>query len=468
MKYKKIILTALLVTIVFGACKDKLNVVPYDSLPTQESLNDVTGLSAALVGAYSAMRNTSYYGQELMAIGEVSADNVYISIDNSNRYISTFRRTYTTIDADPNSIWDQIYATLLDANNIINNADAAKGDVTQKNVIKAKALFIRAICHFDLVRLFAKPYIQGNGSQLGIPIVLKFDVGTPARSTVGEVYAQVIADLTAAKGLLANDPIGDSYEINKYAVSALLSRVYLYKGDNANAIAEASTVINSDQYSLTPANALATFYTTSNNPEEIFTLRFLASESVGSDNYGGLFIRPGYGDIRVSPDLVNDFEPGDARRNFIKPFSASPDEFGNYKFTGENGIFGLYSPKILRLAEVYLNRAEAYAKSNQYTLAIADLNTLRAKRSLPALTGVVNADVLTRVLDERRKEFMFEGQRFFDLTRNNLDVERGYCGEITEISAPCSFSATAYNIIMPIPQQEINVNPIQQNPGYGK
>lgn len=468
MKYKKIILTLLLVTTVFGACKDKLNVVPYDSLSTSESLSDVNGLSAALAGAYSGLRNNSYYGQEFMAIGEISADNVYISITNSNRYITTFRRDYTTIDADVNSIWDQIYAVLLEANNIINNADAAKGDATQKNIIKGQALFIRALCHFDLVRLFAKPYTQGDGSQLGVPIETKFEVGTPARNTVAEVYTQVINDLTAAKTLLADESIGDAYDVNKYAVSALLSRVYLYKGDNTNAITEASVVIGSGQYTLTPPADLPTFYTTSNNPEEIFTLRFLASESQGSENYGGLYLRPGYGDVRVSPDLVNDFEPGDARRNFISPFSASPSEFQNDKFSGEAGIFGLYSPKVLRLAEIYLNRAEAYAKTSQYPLAIADLNTLRAKRGLPALTTVADADVLTRVLDERRKEFMFEGQRFFDLTRNSVDVERGYCQQITEVSAPCSISATAFNAILPIPQQEINVNPIPQNPGYGK
>jgi hypothetical protein len=172
----------------------------------------------------------------------------------------------------------------------------------------------------------------------------------------------------------------------------------------------------------------------------------------------------------VSPDLKNVLETGDARNAFVSEFSGSPTEFQNNKFTGQDGISGLYSIKVLRISELYLIRAEAYAKTGSYALALADVNEIRAHRSLTALENVPDANVLTAVLKEKRVEFMFEGHRYFDLLRNKLSIVRTTCNNPAQLNTPrCTIEANSPTAIFPIPQREIDVNlNIEQNPGYKK
>lgn len=127
------------------------------------------------------------------------------------------------------------------------------------------------------------------------------------------------------------------------------------------------------------------------------------------------------------------------------------------------------SPKVLRIEEVYLNRAEAYAKDEQYALALADLNAIRVQRGLDPV-NVDDDQVLDEILEERRRELMFEDHRFFDLMRNGKNVVRNYCNQPTQVNSPnCTITVTADYAIAPIPQTEIDANSQlrgQQNPGY--
>jgi starch-binding outer membrane protein, SusD/RagB family len=163
-------------------------------------------------------------------------------------------------------------------------------------------------------------------------------------------------------------------------------------------------------------------------------------------------------------------EAGDARNVFVTAFAGSPSEYQNNKFTGQEGISGLYSIKVLRISELYLIRAEAYAKTSNYAAALADVNEIRAHRSLPALENVPDANVLPAVLKEKRVEFMFEGHRYFDLLRNKLDIVRNFCNNPAQLNTPrCTIEASSTTAIFPIPQREIDVNlNIEQNPGYKK
>jgi hypothetical protein len=247
--------------------------------------------------------------------------------------------------------------------------------------------------------------------------------------------------------------------------------VYLYKEDYTKAIAEAS-IVTGASYSLVSPAALPAFYSTAGSAEEIFTLKFLTTESLGSDNIGNMYLKPGYGDIRVSPDLISVFDiVNDLRyKSFIGPFSSNPAEFQNNKFKSQDGLQGLYSPKILRLAEIILNRAEAYAKSGQPSLALPDLNLVRRTRGLADLSGLQGQPLIDSILVERRRELMFEGHHFFDLTRNGLPLHRGYCNQPTQvITDSCTLQATNPRMIAPIPQSEMDANTgmrDQQNEGY--
>jgi hypothetical protein len=467
-----IILTMLSTGVILGSCDRQLELNPKDSESATVALSTMKGIDAAVVGMYGGMRSASYYGRYEFIYGDLSSDNVYLAKANSNRFIPTFQRTFAAVDGDALGIWTVAYNTISRANNIINSVDNVTATQDEKDFAKGQALFIRALAHFDLVRIFAKPYNQGGGAQEGVPIVLVTDVNaTLPRSTVADVYTQVISDLNQAKTLLATTSSSDKVTASKYAASALLSRVYLYKGDYANAITEANTVTSAG-YSLVSAAQLPTFYSTVGTSEEIFTLKFVSTESLGSDNLGNMYLKPGYGDVRVSPDLVKVFDTAnDARyKNYISPFTNSPLEFQNNKFKSQDGIQGMWSPKILRLSEVILNRAEAYSKSANDVGALADLNQIRTHRGLAALVGVTGAPLLDSILTERRREFMFEGQRVFDLTRNGLAIVRNYCNMPTEVAtANCTFAAADPKMIAPIPQAEIDANPSikgHQNEGY--
>lgn len=466
---KKYIIGIFAAAALLQACTSKLDVKPSNSLEEGEALSDLPGIQSALAGTYDVLQKTEYYGRNYWVMTEVSGDNVYLAAKNSNRFISSFKREYNVQDADVQDFWKTAYQAILGANNIINSVDAVSGDQEAKNIAKGEALFIRALGYSDLVNMFAKPYRNTNGSQPGVPINLKFAVVQTPRSSVADVYTQIIADLTESKKLLVNVGADVKFHAGQYAASALLARVYLAKGDDQAAITEATNVINAG-FSLTTPAALSTFYSTAGNPEEIFTLRFTGNaEDLGSDNIGQMYLKPGYGDIRVSPDLYNTITSADKRGGLIGVFSdGSTGEKTNLKFASQDGIAGMHSPKLLRLAEMYLIRAEAYAHLNQGAKAIDDLNTLRAQRGLGQLSGIAENEVLNYVLDESRKEFMFEGHRYFDLLRNGKDVVRNFCHNLLEIAAPCTIGATATIAICPIPQAELNTNPIEQNAGYGE
>ncbi|ACU57951.1 RagB/SusD family nutrient uptake outer membrane protein [Chitinophaga pinensis] len=462
-----ILMAALLV--INQGCNKQLDLYPADKLPTADALKTIQGVNAAVNGMYEGLKVTEYYGRNYLVIPEIAADNVYLSFNNSNRFLSSWRLSWVVADGDVTGVWNRVYAVILRANNIINSVPLLEdGTTEEKNSALGQALFVRALGHFDLLRVFSTPYAVGGGGTLGVPLITKFEVGSPKRNTVDEVYKQIIADLTTAKDLLPKSR-NTPYSASSYAATALLARVHLYKGEDAAAITAATEVINAG-YSIAPANTLANFYNTPGTTEDIFTIRILSNETLGSDNLGRIYLKPGYGDVRVSPDLKNVLEANDARNVFVSEFSGSPAEFQNNKFTGQDGISGLYSIKVLRISELYLIRAEAYAKTGSYALALADVNEIRAHRNLPALENVPDANVLTAVLKEKRVEFMFEGHRYFDLLRNKLSIVRTTCNNPAQLNTPrCTIEASSPTAIFPIPQREIDVNlNIEQNPGYKK
>lgn len=472
---KKILIFSITVyAVFFSSCTKQLELNPKDALTTEIALSTLAGVNSAVVGMYAKLRDVNYYGRSVFIYGDLSADDIYLSVNNSNRYSTTFQRSYAGNDANVLATWTAIYSVIARANNIINSVDKVTGSQADKDFAKGQALFIRALGYFDLLKIYAKPYNQGNGSQPGVPIVLISDVTNyPARNTVAEGYTQIINDLNSAKALLTATSASDKFTISTYAASALLSRVYLYKGDNANAIAAAKVVTDNTAFGVTAVDNLPTFYTTSGNKEEIFTVKFNATESLGSDNLGQIYLKPGYGDLRVSPDLIAIFDKAKDSRyiNFIRPFTGSPKEFENAKFTGEAGQLGMYSTKVLRLSEVYLNKAEAESKAGgQDSQALADLNAVKTNRGLAPVSGLTGTALLNEILLERRKEFMFEGQRFFDLTRNGLTMTRSFCNDPLAVNSPqCSLAATDPKVVAPIPQSEIDANKSltgQQNQGY--
>lgn len=456
MKYIKIFILVL-VTMATFSCQEQLDLQPEQSLSTGEALADIAGMETALLGAYDALQNVNYYGREFVVIPEIEADLVYLSINNSNRFVLNYTYQFTPTNGDFTGMWNIAYSGILRANNVINNIDGLDGDKSQIDQLKGEALALRALFHFDLVRYFAKQYTNSSPtSDLGVPIVLEAAIEEPARNTIDEVYNQVIADLNEARGLLNVDNGLNRFSVN--AVDALLARVQLYKGDYSAAEAAASNVINSGAYEIT--DDIVSAFAAPGSSEEIFTLFFDPSEDRGSDNMGGIYNPEIYGDIRVATDAIDLFEEGDARLGFFYDLN---DETYQSKYFEQNGINGLHSPKILRISEMYLIRAEARAQQGNGTGAAEDLNAIRTNRGVSELTNASVADVL----EERQRELMFEGHTTFDYWRNGIDMVRDQCNTGIELNSPCTIGANDNLTVHPIPQREIDVNQnMVQNPGY--
>lgn len=464
---KYIIVGGLTLATVLGSCsKEFLDKEPYTDIPAEEALSNVSNLQGAINGVYNRLIQTSAYGRTIPVFGDAFADNVFVSAANSGRY--TYTRTYsaTVNNADIAGVWTNAYQGILACNNIIDAT--VTGDAV--NVIKGQAYALRALNYFNLVRLFARPYTD-NPAGLGVPLSLHYDpFALPTRSTVAQVYTQITADLEQAYNLLG-DYDGGSARISKYAARALASKVYLYTANYQKAAEYANEVITSSGYSLLPRTAIAGYWA-EQGPRAIGnrveTLFEVSSDNINNNSYDELvniYVQGAatYGDLLVPESFYNLYPTTDARKALIIPGARNRDggEDPAYFVNKYSNAGGNYGPKkIIRLSEVYLIAAEAGARLGQAT-GLTRLNQLMAQRDPSLVYASTGAQLITNIINERRKELAFEGDRFFDLNRLQLPINRS-------TDYPASGRTLAYSSpkrVLPIPQSEINVNPnITQNP----
>jgi hypothetical protein len=488
---------------VFAAAACELNLTPHDGMTKEQLAQYPEGAMYATNGNYAMMkdildykgvqdlRNT--YVRHYFQMAEFPGDNICLSGSTTDHlfYAATYRHFATMMNAT--YLWYCGYKVINGANQIIESVPAGQsGDLDQ---LLGENFFLRGMIHFDLVRLFALPYIQGRDNP-GVIIRTSSDGQGGARSTVGEVYDQIVLDLVKAAELM-NNSRGRQYA-SKEAAQALLSRVYLYMNENQKAVDFADLVIGSGTHQLESTATYPDYFKNAlTSDETILCVEHTLQDDKVSGAIGSMYLSDkglGWGEIYASLPLriLLNKNPSDARLSFIKPeYKTNPDGsvmtdaqgkpivaersgFPKYymtKFSYQDGVVTLSSPVILRLAEVYLNRAEALAKLNRTEDALADVNTLRLRAGLEgdALFSSSNmhgyATVLDAVLDERRMELYTEGHRTFDVFRNNQTMNRSYPGvhlaegETTQLIAP-----TNPRIIYFIPQDEMLANPdMQQN-----
>lgn len=479
---KRMMVAMTLLTLV-AACKKDLQ--PYDSKSNEVALATPEDIQIATYGNYS-MLVAEKYTRHLLTLNEWPGDNVVQSGADGDQ--ASLGASYKHIPAmyPTTDFWEQSYKLIYSANLIIEKIQDGESAVLDQ--LKGENLYLRAMAHFNLVRLFGRPYPQGDGNNPGVPIKDNSDTEDfPARNTVKEVYDFVIADLLKAAALMTEDK--NSNFASKAVAEALLSRVYLFMEDNENAIAYADKVINSGRYQLASTDVYkkAPTLVPESNPETIFNIRHTISDNKDKNAVGSLYyndpatLSTGWGEYYASQafmDLLNEY-PEDARHAFITPHyidgvlqyrGTSPQYFIN-KYNWQEGIANLSSPVYLRLAEMYLNRAEANAKLGNDELAIADVNVIRERAGLSgsALYSVDGlkgrGSVFNVVLEERRLELAFEGQRPGDLYRNNLPLVRAYPGLHGTDNFHFRVEPTDPRVIYYIPEREMNINPnLTQNP----
>jgi tetratricopeptide (TPR) repeat protein len=431
-----------------SGCNDQLDITPRNTVLAEDALKTSADVEAAMVGVYDALGSQRLYGGQLQFMGELLADDGDIAfLGTFSQPSEAYRKSLLTNNAFVSQSWLAAYRTINNANSVLAAID--KVNETKRDRIRGEALFVRSLVYFDLVRYYAKAWNDGNPqTNPGVPLVLTPTTALDAssqvgRNTVAEVYAQVLKDLELAKTLL---PTTNGFFATKQAASAILSRVYLQQGQFAQAATAANEVIVSNRYRL-DESVEAVFTNTKASTEIIFSLQ--VSNQDGINELNTYFSEQGRADIEVQEQHINRYEEGDTRLNLI----------------GEDGVYSLkyddpYANIILiRLAEMYLNRAESRFRTGNLTGALSDVNVIRERSGLEPLDA--SELTLNAILKERRIELSFEGFRLHDVKRNQEQVKN------SASNVDVNLSWNSPRLVFPIPQRETDVNPLLvQNEGY--
>lgn len=479
----------LFILILSGSCKKLVEVeIPITNNNGELVFRDDNSANAVLIGIYSNMSTTSV-------------------TDINGRLTSVFFTTGLTSDElklyDPNNAefggffsnnispqfntWDNIYNMILVANSAI--TELPKGEALTpavKSQLLGEAHFVRAFCYFYLVNLYGR---------VPMPVTTDYKINRVLpRSDTSDVYDLIVSDLKEAQGMLAENYVGgdavtnttERVRPNKWVATALLARVYLYRGDNVNAEIEATSVINNSLFNLVELNSAFL----KNNREAIWQLQPLGRDFTANTPEGRLLklLSPpaDFSPVSLQEGLLNSFEANDQRKDkWIAVFELK-DENGNlqasfpyankYKIGNESFASTEEYSTVMRLAEQFLIRAEARIKLNKIGDGIDDLNELRKRAdpsgTLPLLsTGLSNDQALVALENERRHELFTEwGHRWFDLVRTKgfNDHTKTRADEVLGIFKGSNWQST--DILFPIQNSSVNgENPGMtgdQNPGY--
>lgn len=474
---------ALVLALVAGtSCKkDFLEPVPQQSTDIDKIIIDLPTTRAAVNGLYSLFKSADYYGRSMYVNADLMADNAYISKRNSGRYLPNDQYGLTNNDSRVRATWNQLYLVVANANILISKAEKlllTDLEEPEKKHILGEAYTLRALAYLDLVKTYAQPYnFTADASHPGVPVVIETvpdnsSLISPARNTVKEVYDQIIADLQKALTLMPVTPIGFSAsnrgKITLNGARALLARAYLYKGDWEHAETLATDVITANKHKLLTRDKLISDFVLQNNEETIFEIHYLTTDNLGSDMLVNFTLQTGsYGDLVATDTLYNLYgSSADIRRGWLTRSRRAGsggenpaviiNKYSNIT-TFEEGV------KMIRLAEVYLIRAEARAMQTKDALAAQDVDVILKRAFVsPVPVTATGTALMDLIKAERRKELCFEGHRLFDLTRwQQAFTKYRSSGVIITIDYPSK------KTIFPIPLSEINANKnMKQNDGY--
>jgi starch-binding outer membrane protein, SusD/RagB family len=484
---KNILRVYILLTLsIFSSCDGILEVKPRQNLPTESAITNKIGVDAATIGLYNYLQNLRWYGRDYMAVGEALADNGRAT-NKSGRLNNEFQNQ---LQAHFNN-WLLPYDAINSANLIL-GALPAVTDMTpaQKTSVEGQCHFIRALSYFDLVRTYA--YIPNvtvpQQDRGGVPIVLTgvsdpTKITFPARSPVKDVYDLIYSDLNQAIIKLAGEPANRAPAFaTRAAAMTLFSRVALYNSDYANAVKFATDALALNVGRLSTTGDYVSDWRKGVHPESIFELVYIIQENLGVNEslqttyttlrvLGDRTLTAGFGDLVPTNPLLTAF--GITRSGTVvtrgadvraQLYELGTDGRGTAaiectKFLGKNGQPNLDNIPVFRISELFLNRAEAQFRLGNRTEALTNLNVIRVRAGLTAATDAEFAGdlLLEEILNQRRLEFAFEGQRFFDIKRLGRDI----------IKAPANVPFQDIRILPNIPLREIQNNPnLVQNFGY--
>ncbi|QHT65527.1 RagB/SusD family nutrient uptake outer membrane protein [Rhodocytophaga rosea] len=442
----KLVIASISVFSLLSGCADKLDVQPVNTVDAKEAVKTSSDVIALLVGAYDAMGDADVYGGNVLRDAELMGDDGEIFWDGT--FVAPeeiFRKSLLKNNDQANVTWSDSYEVINIANNVLDNLSVV--EEAERERVEGEAKFIRGVMFFELVRTYAPAFTDGNpASNPGVPLILAptkviGESAKAARNTVQEVYTQVIADLTSAESLL---PESNGFFATTYAAAGMLSRVYMMQQNYQAAADAANRVIDSGEFELVSDYA-GEFNNGSNTDEDIFAIQVTSQDGVNEMNtFFGAAEYAGRGDIIIEDAHLAMYEEGDERFNLFYEDESGVIRTG--KWINQFGNVG-----IIRLAEMYLTRAEANFRAGAAVgdTPVNDINVIRERAGLDPLAAVTIDDIMR----ERRLELAFEGHLIHDIKRT-----KGSVGDLP-------YNST--KLVFPIPQRETDVNPnLTQNAGY--
>jgi hypothetical protein len=450
-------------SILTTSCKKELNLADPQGLKPEIALATDANIKRVLQGGYDALSSAALYGGDLQIMADLSGSDGELSWKGTfNSYREIWGKNIITTNSLITGTWTRAYSAINIANSVIDSI--GKVNAADQNRVKGEALFIRATMHFELVRLYAKDYTDGTASaNPGVPVVTKPtnslpEVTKPSRSSVEAVYAAIIADLTQAETLL---PATNSIYATKSAAGGMLSRVYLQKADYANARDAANRAITNATGKSLLSDFMNNFNQSANTSEDIFAIQ--VNDQDGANDlqlfYSVDIFGARDGDIEVNNKHINLYNAGDTRVSV----TSNPSKAGQFLFnTAFYTKYGAYRTtkwrdlykniKVMRLAELYLTRAEANYRLGTAVGAapLVDVNRIRSRAQATLLLAITSVN---DIYLERRKELAFEGFSIHDAKRFKRTID-----------------GRAWNdnrLVFPIPFRELNANSnLTQNAGY--
>ncbi|WP_316816189.1 RagB/SusD family nutrient uptake outer membrane protein [Pedobacter nyackensis] len=493
--------------IVLFGCKKAIdeNIRPFNDKADQELLTTLDGLGLATNGNYALLvtpaAGDAQYSLSWYNLSELKGNNLLSVVQ---AYPQTRNDGYifnnSPSQGPTTAFWRMSYRLIFGTNKVIEAITDGQGAAYDQ--LKGENYFLRALTYFNLVRVYGRPYYQNNSSELGVPLSLSSLVNKdykPKRNTVKEVYEQVIADLEKAAALMNQPRTGNPNNYaSKEAAWALLSRVYLYMGGtpaapqndyNAKAVEYADKVIGSPNYTLLQGASYSSSFAVDSKTNKEFIFAFRHDNANGNEINDFLIPRDVWGNLSqgeyaASPDYIAILNQNstDLRKNFVtlendkRIALADKSRYTinkfNYQQINPPGGFE-YSSKsrsatpYLRIAEMYLNKAEALAKLNNTSDALTALNEVRTRATAAAWTTTslasANMTVFQAVLNERRLELAWEGHSSYDNFRNGLPMVRNYTDYFN--NSALTIQPEDKRVVYPLPPSEIQFNPnLDQNP----
>jgi hypothetical protein len=437
------------------SCDKQLDVEPEESIDAGTALTTASDVDAAVIGTYSLLAVGASYGTNFFMLADLQASEDYATWGGTfqgARQVAT--KTMTRDNSEAARTWDSTYRAINMANIVLNAVDVVT-DATLKNQYEGEALFIRGILHFELVRFYAKPWgATPNNDHPGIVIrTSAFFTEAPAspRSTVKEVYDQVIADLTAAADKL---PKKNGSRADRYTALAFLARVYLQQSNYALARDAADSVIRSGNYEMN--DDILQAFTEDNTREVIWEIEQDVQNNAGDDNDGlATFYANldaiGRGDIRIDSAFVAGYEANDLRKElwYYNTGTAAKPVLFTAKWSS-----AYQNLPVVRLAEMYLIRAECNLRLGEISGATPAADLAQVRNIARVNLAPIANPTLNNVLQERLHELAFEGVRIHDIKRLK--------------SSTGDFAWDNDLLVFPIPAQEVSASGgvIVQNPKY--